>query len=181
MSEVIRDFIKEHPQLGESDCFEEFLQQERIRAWVGTDPQRREKIRGEFHRIWVVEKDPGANTVQVQRTTVPTPPSEVRVHKDTAAMASGQGPAARPTLGSQVAPRKLNLLCASCDGTDVWAKGHLIECRRCGRIYDNMLDLVPVQPVGPFTYMFGEGAGGVATAVGLVLFLLVIYYLFRWP
>lgn len=181
MSEVIRDFIKDHEKLGEAKAFEQFLEQERIRAWVGDDPQRREKIRREFARIWATQEGEGQNVVQVQKPETPEAPpkpesdSHVPIHRG-----KSKAVVERPVPSTETGYRHLNLLCTNCDGLDVWNKGHVIECRGCGRVYDNMLELVPVQPVGPFTYLFGEGTGGVATAVGLVLLLLVIYGVFRW-
>lgn len=170
MSEVIREFIRAHEELSEGDAFERFLREDRIRAWVGSDPERREKIRREFSRQWgSMRESPSGSGAAAQTAT--RAPTVVQVRRDTppANVQRPEGPA-----------RRLTLMCPACNELEVWTRGGLIECRGCGRHYENMLELVPVQPVGPFTYVFGEGWVGFATAVGLVLLLLAIYGVFRW-
>ena len=52
MSEVIENYIRRHPGLSEKDAFEGFLQEERIKSWVGADESRKDRLRKEFGRTW---------------------------------------------------------------------------------------------------------------------------------
>jgi hypothetical protein len=62
----------------------------------------------------------------------------------------------------------------------VWLQGGTLSCRSCGTVYDDMLSLVPVRPVGPFAYLFGEGVKGILTATGIGLLLLAVYGVLKW-
>ena len=42
MSEVIEEYIRRNSGMQESVAFEAFLQQDRIKAWVGTDESRKD-------------------------------------------------------------------------------------------------------------------------------------------
>lgn len=195
MSEVIRDFISAHGGLGETEAFELFLKEERIRAWVGSDPQRKSRIQREFARQWALHhaSDPPSQA-QPSPSSSPGPssgpsrqPTIVQVRSpEPAAPSLGparlgpSGPSARGDRSEGAAARKLTLMCPACREVEVWTRGGAIECRSCGREYDNMLELVPVHPVGPFAFLFGEGAVGLLTAAGLVLLLLLTYGVFRW-
>jgi hypothetical protein len=175
VSEVIREFIRTHETLSEPDAFARFLEEERIRTWVGSDPERREKIRREFARQWAEMHEAAPGAGQAQRA-----PTVVQVAREPAQAKPQAPPPVANVQRPEGASRKLTLMCPACREVEVWTRGSLIECRGCGRHYDNMLDLVPVHPVGPFTYLFGEGVVGFATAVGLVLMLIAIYGVFRW-
>lgn len=188
MSEVIESFIRRHPGLSEEAAFEGLLQEERIRAWVGADPTRKERLRREFGRVWATMRGdapppppaaapagstaragpagPAAATVQPART--------LRVEVAPEALAPAPPPAAE-----QPGARKLAVMCASCGEVDVWMRGDGIACRACGRVYDDMLQLIRVTPVGPFAFLFGEGWTGYATAAGLAGGLALLYFLFR--
>lgn len=96
--------------------------------------------------------------------------------------------AAAPTFAQRPAPampsasltgRKLQVMCTYCARVDVWMSGEVIACRRCGKQYDDMLQLIRVTPVGPYEFLFGEGWRGVATGVGVIVGLLALYLLMR--
>ena len=218
VSEVIEDYIRRNPGVGEDAAFQGFLQQERIKAWVGSDETRRERLRREFRRVWGVMHAPPPATAPSQpqppspspasaaaqprqaalvrevkpeppaarppearpAPPAPAPPSPARAPppSPSSAPASAERPAsARLQTGP---PRRLQVLCATCARMDVWLQGGDIACRQCGRAYDDMLQLVPVKAVGPFAYLFGEGAGGWLTAGSMAAALLAIYALLRW-
>lgn len=155
MSEVIETYIRRHPAMPESEAFEGFLRDERISRWVGADEARRERLRAEFARVW--------GQVRPSATAAPARPA----------------PALPPP--SQLAPpRRLQVMCPACERLDVWSDAGVVECRACGAVYDDLLRLVPVRPVGPFAFLFGEGWTGVATAGGVALLLLGLYGVLRW-
>jgi hypothetical protein len=158
VSEVIEEFIRRNPDLPESAAFDGFLQQERIQRWVGADPMRRERLRAEFVRVWrsMHPSSDGRTPVVVVREPAPAP-----------------SPSPAPA-------QKLDLMCAECNRLDVWRQAGVLSCRSCGRVYDDMLQLVPVKPVGPFEFMFGEGAAGWLAAAGIALLLLALYGVLRW-
>lgn len=161
VSEVIEEFIRRNPQLAlEPDAFESFLHVDRIRAWVGADGSRRERLRREFSRVWA-----DMHPVVVSKGQALEPP---------------RARPAPPPPAPRAAPRKLHLLCAACSRMDVWSVEGRVECRHCGRAYDDLLDLVPVKPVGPFAYLFGEGAAGWLTAAGVAAGLAGLYLALRW-
>jgi hypothetical protein len=178
VSEVIESFIKRHPELAEKDAFDAFLREERIKAWVGADETRRERLRKEFDRVWGalhVEAAPAAQATSARSgpSGPVAAPRTVRIHVQ--AEPERERPDALPATGG----RRLQVLCANCKHVDVWMdEQHVIQCRRCHRVYDDMLLLIRVTPVGPFEFVFGEGwkgavvAGGIAAGlVGLYLFL----------
>lgn len=169
MSEVIEEYIRRHPGLLESEAFDEFVGQDRIRQWLGADASRHARLRVEFGRIWQ----------QIQTTA-----SGGRGPAVATEMAQRQTKAPNQRLQVQVTPdqpwQRLNLLCSTCARFDVWRSGDVIACRGCGRSFDDMLELVPVKAVGPFAFAFGEGIGGVAVAVGIALLLVVLYGVLRW-
>ena len=77
--------------------------------------------------------------------------------------------------------RRLQVLCTNCKRIEVYMdEAHTIWCRRCGVVYDDLLHLIRVQPVGPLAFYFGEGWKGAATGVGIVLGLAALYLLLRW-
>lgn len=78
-----------------------------------------------------------------------------------------------PTAGT----RKLAVMCTTCGRVDVWMHGDIIGCRACGHVYDDMLQLVRVTPVGPFAFLFGEGWVGYATATGIAGGFVLLYFL----
>lgn len=180
MSEVIEDYIRRNSGMREDEAFQAFLQQDRIKAWVGTDEGRRERLRREFGRVWstlhppmtparpAAEKprDPRQDVVQVEVRRQPAPAAPVQPQ---------HAEAPRPA----VAPRKLHVLCPTCGRHDVYNHGGVISCRTCAHKYDDMLELIPVQPVGPGTFLFGEGWKGVATAAGIVAALVLVYLVLR--
>lgn len=180
MSEVIEQYIRTHPGMRESDAFEGFLQQDRIRAWVGTDESRRERLRREFSRVWSVLQPenapslgpghPGAGQIQAPPQRAPPP---ARPEPKVPMRVDVQAAPAAP-------PRRLQLLCSTCGKLTVWSENGLIACRNCGRRYVDLLELVPVKPVGPFAYVFGEGVEGWLTAGGVVLILLLAYGVMKW-
>lgn len=163
MSEVIEDFIRQNPGLTvESDAFSGFLEQDRIRAWVGGDANRRERLRAEFSKTWAIVT-----------ATRHAPPSGQQV---TVTVAPKPAPA---SLSADEPAHQLHVMCPACRRADVWRNGAHIACRHCGREYDDMLALVPVKPVGAFAFLFGEGWKGAATAAGIVLLLVGLYVLLR--
>lgn len=176
MSEVIENFIRRNPDLSEKDAFDGFLNEDRIKTWVGADDSRKERLRKEFGRVW------GSLHVQGQVASSgarsgPSGPSglqqtrTVRVEITPEAMTGRAGPAGP-------AARKLSVLCANCKHVDVWMQGDSIQCHRCGRHYEDMLSLVRVTPVGPYEFLFGEGWSGAAVGVGIAAGLIALYLLF---
>lgn len=174
MSEVIEGYIRRHPDLPQAEAFAGFLQEERIRAWVGNDDARRERLQREFARVW--------ESVHVtEPTVVPT------------ARSGPSGPSPAPqgrTLRVEVTPvheapsstgggRQLQVLCTNCRRMTVWMDGGLIHCRSCGHAFDDMLHLIRVTPVGPFAFLFGEGWKGAALAGGIGVGLVAMYLLLR--
>lgn len=195
MSEVIESFIRRHQGTSEEAAFAGFLEEERIKAWVGSDEGRRERLRREFGRVWATmhaatgRSGPSGPSQMVQER-----PVRVDLHPAPAAPAAPVAPA-RPAAPRAPLPapravephpvtsagaRKLHVLCASCQRHDVWLEGGVISCRRCGHVYDDMLQLVRVKPVGPFEFIFGEGWAGAATAVGIALAFIALYGVLRW-
>ncbi|HUR69951.1 MAG TPA: hypothetical protein VM370_11955 [Candidatus Thermoplasmatota archaeon] len=175
MSEVIENYIRRHPGLSEKDAFDGFLQEERIRSWVGSDDSRKERLRVEFGRTW------GSMHVQASlekgsARAGPSGPSQmqqartVRVEVTPEAVGDAH-------VASGPGARKLSVLCTGCKHMDVWMQGETISCHRCGRAYDDMLQLIRVTPVGPGEFLFGEGWRGVATGVGIVGGLAALYVL----
>lgn len=193
MSEVIENYIRRHPDLGEKEAFEGFLREERIKAWVGTDDSRKERLRKEFGRVW------GSMNVEGQVASSaragPSGPAQmqqprsVRVDVTPAAVPAPQGPVrpehAPPALHAHAhaAPgasaRKLQVMCANCAKVNVWMQSDMIACRTCGTVYDDMLQLIRVTPVGPFEFLFGEGWKGAAVATGIGVGLVALYLLLR--
>lgn len=180
MSEVIEEYIRRNSGMREDEAFNAFLQQDRIKAWVGSDEGRKERLHREFTRVWqtlhppmtaarpAAEKPrgPANDTVQVEirRASAPAAPVQPQ-HVE----------APRPTGPA----KKLHVLCPTCGKHDVFNQGGVIVCRTCTHRYDNMLDLIPVQPVGPFTFLFGEGWKGIATAVAIGAALVLLYVALR--
>lgn len=197
VSEVIENYIRRHPGVPEKEAFEGFLLEDRIKTWVGGDDGRRERLRKEFGRVW------GGMHVEGQVTTAarvgPAGPAGpqytegrgVRVQATDDSPQALQKPAQPrerpeaaqimqpiPAMGAQ--SRKLAVMCTGCMRVDVWMDGGLIACRSCGKVYDDMLLLIRVTPVGPFEFLFGEGWVGYATATGIALALLALYGVLRW-
>ena len=185
VSEVIETYIRAHPGVTENDAFEGFARQERIAAWLGSDATRRERLRREFARVWSqMEASASAgpqrmappqrreDAPRLTQAPPPAPPKPLPAMPEAEPM---QVPV-RPSASA----RKLNLLCPSCESLDVWSEAGRVRCHQCGRGYDNMLELVPVQSVGPFAFLFGEGATGWLTAGGIVLLLAILYGVLKW-
>lgn len=179
MSEVIEEYIRRNSGMREDEAFEAFLQQDRIRAWVGTDDGRKERLRREFTRVWqtlhppmtaarpAAEKMRGpAPEVQVEVRRAPAPAAPVQPQHAEAPRHAGPG-------------KKLQVLCPTCGKHDVFNQGGIIACRTCSHRYEDMLELIPVQSVGPFTFLFGHGWKGFATAVGIVVALGLVYLVLR--
>lgn len=199
MSEVIESYIRRNPDLSERDAFEGFLREERIKAWVGTDEARKERLRKEFGRVWgavhVTGQVAGGAAPPTARAG-PSGPSaigggravRVQVPSEESDRVVAQVPVGAPTAatphGGGVAAmgggRRLQVLCASCKRIEVWmGDDQSIACRRCGHQYDDMLHLIRVTPVGPFEFLFGEGWQGAAVAGGIALGLVGLYFLLR--
>lgn len=176
MSEVIETYIRRHPGASEPEAFEGFLREERIKQWVGGDETRRERLRREFARVWSAIHNPegaAAKAGPAGPQSAVLQPRAVRIEVQTPEKAlhvNAAGPHAR----------KLDLLCTQCTRYDVWLAEGTIACRGCGRVYDDMLALVPVKPVGPLEFMFGEGWVGYATAAGIAAGLALLYVVFRY-
>lgn len=114
-----------------------------------------------------------ARTLMQPQPPAPAPPApRVQVRP-------AQAPAPAQPRAS-IGGRRLQLLCPACARIDVWLDAGAITCRACGTAYDDMLALVPVKPVGPFEYLFGEGTKGALTAVGVGLLLLGVYGVLKW-
>lgn len=172
MSEVIENYIKRHPDLSEKDAFDGFLNEDRIKSWVGIDDSRRERLRREFGRVWGAMHVEGQVTAGGARAGPSGPsglqqPRTVRVEVQPESV-SGQG-------GTPA--RKLSVLCSNCKHMDVWMQGDTVQCHRCGRYFEDMLSLVRVTPVGPFAFLFGEGWKGAGVAGGIVGGLALLYLL----
>lgn len=180
MSEVIEEYIRRNPSLSQDAAFEGFLKIERIRLWVGTDETRRERLRREFTRVWTTmhsDNSPSQQGANAQQAALVRPQASQPAPARPAAPADAPAPPPRLKTG---APRRLNVLCPSCSHLDVWLQGGDIGCRACGRDYDDMLQLIPVKPVGPFAFMFGEGIEGGLKAAGVAVGLLALYLGLRW-
>lgn len=182
MSEVIETYIRRHPGLTAREAFEGFLAEDRIKAWVGSDPARRERLQAEFERVW------GSMSGEAR----PAPPVAPPAPPASPARSGPAGPVIhaprtfRVEVSTPVADapkaahgRKLEVMCTSCRRVDVWMQGETIACRSCGHAYDDMLQLIRVTPVGPFEFLFGEGWVGYATATGLAGGLVLLYFLLR--
>lgn len=183
MSEVIEDFIRRNAGMAEIEAFHGFLQQERIKTWVGTDEARRERLRREFSRVWATLHPPATPSRQgslVREVPRPAPPPESRVNVQIQRTAPPD-PAEEAIRRSVTAPAKrLHVLCPTCGKLDVWLSDGSIACRTCSHIYEDMLQLIPVRPVGPFTFLFGEGLKGWLVAGGILLGLFLLYEVLRW-
>ena len=177
MSEVIENYIRKHPDQSEKDAFEGFLNEERIKSWVGNDDSRKERLRKEFGRVWGSMHVQGSVTQSGARAG-PSGPAQMQQPKTVRVDVTPEAEHAPGRPGA--AARKLGVLCANCKHTDVWMQGDVIQCHRCGRYYDDMLSLIRVTPVGPGEFLFGEGWKGAATGVGIVAGLVGLYYLLRW-
>lgn len=175
MSEVIETYIRRHPGASESEAFDGFLREERIKQWVGADEGRRERLRREFSRVWSTLNNPEGAPAKSgpagpQSAVLQPRPVRVEVHAPEKALhVHAAGPHAR----------KLDLLCPACTRYDVWLAEGTIACRGCGAVYDDMLALVPVKPVGPLEFVFGEGWVGYARAAGLAVALTLLYMFVR--
>lgn len=90
---------------------------------------------------------------------------------------AAQSPPAAPRL--QTGARRLLVLCPQCARMDVWLQGGDIGCRSCGQAFPDMLQLIPVKPVGPFEYVFGEGVAGYLKAGGVAVGLAALYAALR--
>ena len=172
MSEVIEEFIRRNPGAHEADAFERFLKEPRISQWVGDDAGRRERLHREFARVWG-NLHSGAGGAPAAVTTAPPRPVVREAPRDAPRQVKVD---VRPDASG----RRLQLLCPACTRVDVWLQGGVISCRSCGTVYDDMLALVPVKPVGPFAYLFGEGWKGYLTATGIGLLLLGVYGVLKW-
>ena len=174
LSEVIETYIRRHPGLSEKDAFDGFLKEERIKAWVGSDESRKERLRSEFGRVWGSLNVEGkmANSARSGPSgpTQMQSPRTVRID-----VQAEKKPVAPPEPGA----RKLQVMCTSCGHIDVWMQDDIIGCRSCGHVYEDMLHLIRVTPVGPFEFLFGEGWAGYATAAGLVGGFALLYFLLR--
>lgn len=203
MSEVIENYIRRHPGLSEKEAFEGFLKEDRIRAWVGADESRKERLRSEFGRTWgsmhetlapgSARSGPSGPTLQQPRTVRvdATPRAETQTAAPPAAEERPLAPLGTPGAKAMQHPsmasaavgggRRLQVLCTSCKRIEVFMEeDHTISCRHCGVVYHDMLQLIRVKPVGPLAFYFGEGWKGAAVAGGLVLGLAALYLLLRW-
>jgi hypothetical protein len=172
VSEVIEEFIRRNPGSREPEAFERFLQEPRIRQWVGDDAGRRERLQREFSRVWE-NLHAGASSGGASSALATAPrPAAREVHDAPRPM--------KVEVRPEATARHLHLLCPACARLDVWLQGGVLSCRSCGATYDDMLALVPVKPVGPFEYLFGEGIQGVLTAAAVGLFLLAVYGVLKW-
>lgn len=180
LSEVIENYIRRHPGLSEKEAFEGFLKEDRIKAWVGTDESRRERLRAEFGRVWGSMNVEGKMSSSSSARSGPSGPMmqgprTVRVEV--------QQPQEIPTnvVPAHGGPgmRKLHVMCTSCGRVNVWMQDDIIACRSCGHTYDDMLQLIRVTPVGPFEFLFGGGWAGYATAAGIGGGFVLLYFLLR--
>lgn len=187
LSEVIEEFIRRHPGMAERDAFEAFLREPRIASWVGADASRRERLQREFDRVWSRLQDEPAAPAAPSAPAAPPAPAAPAQAKRPAPIVHHEAP--EPPRSARVdvrthrahgAARRLNLLCPACTRVDVWLADGAITCRSCQTTYEDMLALVPVKPVGPFAYVFGEGVKGYLTAGGVALLLLVVYGVLKW-
>lgn len=140
---------------------------------MGDDAGRRERLQREFSRVWET----------LHAASSGGPASAALAPRPVVQEAPPAREAPRP-LKVEVRPdasaRKLSLLCPACARVDVWLQAGVLSCRSCGTAYDDMLALVPVKPVGPFEYLFGEGLKGILTAAGIGLLLLAVYGVLKW-
>lgn len=179
MSEVIEDYIRRNTGMSEDAAFEGFLQQDRIRAWVGVDQSRRDRLRREFSRVWESLHPPSTTSRQGTLVREAKQPIQVEVRREAPPQAQAPEPRPQPRLNTGAA-RHLQVMCPVCRRLDVWLADGVIACRHCGRSYDDMLHLIPVKPVGPFEYVFGGGWKGVAKAAGVAAGLVLVYIALRW-
>lgn len=181
MSEVIEEYIRRNTGMREEEAFQSFLQQDRIKAWVGTDEGRKDRLRREFTRVWQTLHPPMTTGRPAAERSRPQPvePVAVEVRRPTPAAAPAPAAPAPPVAHAGPA-KKLQVLCPTCGKLDVILQGGVISCRTCSHRYENMLELIPVKPVGPFSFLFGEGWKGAAVAVGIVAALLALYGVLRW-
>lgn len=184
MSEVIEEYIRRNSGMSEDAAFEAFLAQERIKAWVGSDPSRRERLRREFARMWTSLHPPSTTSRQgtlVREARVEPVQVEVRAEAPRPAEPRPAPTPAPPQPKLRTGPpRRLQVMCPVCSHTEVWLQEGIIQCRHCSREYDDMLQLIPVRPVGPFAYVFGDGVEGVLKAGGVFVALAALYMLLRW-
>jgi len=182
VSEVIESYIRRNPGLSEKDAFEGFLREERIRAWVGADESRKERLRKEFGRVWGSMHGDG----QLARASRagPSGPASLEQPRTVRVNIQAEPEQAAKQVPPSLAPpsadaRKLSVMCTVCGRIDVWMQADHIGCRSCGRAYEDMLQLIRVTPVGPFAFLFGEGWVGYATAGGIVGAFTLLYFLLR--
>ena len=179
MSEVIESYIRRHPELSEKDAFEGFLNEDRIKAWIGTDETRKDRLRKEFGRVWgsmhVAGQVSGGPRSGPTGPAAMQQPRTLRVEV-TPEAAHADAPRAPIASGG----RKLQVMCTNCYKVSVWMTGDVIQCRTCGHAYDDMLQLIRVTPVGPFEFLFGEGWKGAATGAAIAAGLVGVYFLLRW-
>lgn len=140
---------------------------------MGNDAARRDRLQREFARVWAATRAPAVPA------PVPAAPAPRETPRPLRVEVGRKG--ASPVVSSvSQAPRRLQLLCPACERLDVWLADGVISCHHCGREYDDMLALVPVKPVGPFEYVFGEGPMGLLKAAGVALLLLAVYGVLKW-
>jgi hypothetical protein len=178
VSDVIETYIRRNSGMTEDAAFEGFLREERIRTWVGEDAARRDRLRREFTRVWQglqPPTTPSRTAPPLVRPASPSPqPQPVVVRPIVEVQAP---PPVRHASPAGAAPRQLSVLCPTCGKMDVWLEGGEISCRACATSYDNMLDLIPVKPVGVLEFYFGTGWNGLLTAGAIVLGLISVYLL----
>jgi len=189
VSEVIENFIRRRPGISRDEALEEFLGDDRIATWIGGDASRRTRLENEFARVW---EDVTSGPLDPSSAAALDAP-EVISHEEGDARPPADPRTLAPKIPSKAAPptppvrriegappaRRLDLLCPNCAAFDVWSEDGIVACHNCHAEYDNMLDLVPVEPVGPFAFLFGDGWMGWVTAAGLTAALAILYLVLR--
>lgn len=172
MSDVIETYIRRNSGMTEDAAFEGFLQEDRIKSWVGADDSRKERLRREFTRVWASLHPPATTSRPGQPLTRSAPQQQTApvVVRPVVSVA----PAAAPHPSASGA-RKLPVLCTTCGRLDVWLEEGIILCHACSTPFDNLLDLIPVKAVGVLEFYFGTGWKGMATAVGIVVGFVLLY------
>lgn len=195
----IESFIRSRRDASREQAFGEFLQTPRIKDWASGDESRVERLRSEFNRAWDRVNGDGDDAQDAVDAAAPAPPASGKTRTVTPTARGKRAPpepamekpsASDAVTGAQDAKWARfgkvtqSVMCPKCGSVRLHA--HLdhdavnIRCRQCDSVYTDLLELIPVRRVGPFAFLFGEGLGGVGTAVGLGAALALVYGVLKW-
>lgn len=151
--ETLREFVLRNRGLPKAQALDQVFEMPKVRAWVGSDTARRERLTREFERLWAevaVGESPARLAPRPQPHMGPA-----HQHADERVVRE----AARPP--KVVRSRREKFICSACGSYDIFSEsdGHAVHvrCRQCKTEFPDLLALVPVVEVGPFELFFGHG------------------------